>query len=214
MVMSLSRRRMLLEYARQRGAWIVEDDYDSEFRFEGRRAGLAARAGRTRPRRSTWARSPRRWFPGLRMGFMVLPKLRSRRTSPQGFQVVPRGTTGTAGGARRLYRGRALRHAYPAHAAALRATPGACCASPSRRAWARPGRRPRTRPACTHGDPPAAGRRRSRHQHGGAYPGPVHAAAVALLLDPAQATQQGLLLGYACVPEAEIAHCIQQAARR
>jgi GntR family transcriptional regulator/MocR family aminotransferase len=33
MVMSLARRRMLLEYARQHNCWIIEDDYDSEFRF-------------------------------------------------------------------------------------------------------------------------------------------------------------------------------------
>src|SRR5262249_43379936 len=31
--MSLSRRLALLEFARQAGAWIVEDDYDSEFRY-------------------------------------------------------------------------------------------------------------------------------------------------------------------------------------
>ena len=33
--MSLSRRLMLLNYARESGAWIVEDDYDSEFRYRG-----------------------------------------------------------------------------------------------------------------------------------------------------------------------------------
>lgn len=27
---------MLINYAQQTGCWIVEDDYDSEFRFEGR----------------------------------------------------------------------------------------------------------------------------------------------------------------------------------
>ena len=36
MVMSLARRRMLLEYARQHGCWIIEDDYDSEFRYGSR----------------------------------------------------------------------------------------------------------------------------------------------------------------------------------
>jgi GntR family transcriptional regulator/MocR family aminotransferase len=35
-VMSLERRRELLEFAAQSNAWIVEDDYDSEFRYEGR----------------------------------------------------------------------------------------------------------------------------------------------------------------------------------
>ena len=31
-----ARRRMLLEYARQHGCWIIEDDYDSEFRYGSR----------------------------------------------------------------------------------------------------------------------------------------------------------------------------------
>ena len=35
-VMSLTRRRLLLEYAASVGAWILEDDYDSEFRYKGR----------------------------------------------------------------------------------------------------------------------------------------------------------------------------------
>ena len=34
-VMSAGRRLALLEYARQHDAWIVEDDYDSEFRYSG-----------------------------------------------------------------------------------------------------------------------------------------------------------------------------------
>lgn len=35
-VMSLNRRQALLEFARQHGTWILEDDYDSEFRYTGR----------------------------------------------------------------------------------------------------------------------------------------------------------------------------------
>jgi GntR family transcriptional regulator/MocR family aminotransferase len=34
--MSLSRRLALIEWAATRGVPIIEDDYDSEFRFEGR----------------------------------------------------------------------------------------------------------------------------------------------------------------------------------
>jgi GntR family transcriptional regulator/MocR family aminotransferase len=34
--MTLSRRMALLEFARRSGAWIVEDDYDSELRYDGR----------------------------------------------------------------------------------------------------------------------------------------------------------------------------------
>src|SRR3546814_7494092 len=62
MVMSLARRRMLLEYARQNGCWIIEDDYDSEFRFGSRPLpslqgldsyDLVLYAGRFRDRKST-----------------------------------------------------------------------------------------------------------------------------------------------------------------
>ena len=35
-VMSLSRRQALLDFAGQHGAWVLEDDYDSEFRYSGR----------------------------------------------------------------------------------------------------------------------------------------------------------------------------------
>lgn len=35
--MSLERRQRLLALARQYGSWIVEDDYDSEFRFPASR---------------------------------------------------------------------------------------------------------------------------------------------------------------------------------
>jgi len=34
--LSLSRRRQLLAWAAQHGMWIIEDDYDSEFRYHGR----------------------------------------------------------------------------------------------------------------------------------------------------------------------------------
>ncbi len=36
MTMSLNRRLSLLNWAREQAAWIIEDDYDSEFRYEGR----------------------------------------------------------------------------------------------------------------------------------------------------------------------------------
>jgi len=72
-VMSLARRRMLLEYARQRSVWIIEDDYDSEFRFEGR--PLASLQGLDSHERVIYVGTfSKTLFPGLRMGFMVLPK--------------------------------------------------------------------------------------------------------------------------------------------
>lgn len=73
MVMSLSRRRMLLEYARQHGCWIIEDDYDSEFRYGGR--PLAALQGMDMGERVLYMGTfSKTMFPGLRLGFMVLPE--------------------------------------------------------------------------------------------------------------------------------------------
>jgi GntR family transcriptional regulator/MocR family aminotransferase len=73
MPMSLARRVALLEWAQKRGALIIEDDYDSEFRFEGRpmeplksldRAGLVAYVG-------TFSKT---LFPELRVGYVLPPE--------------------------------------------------------------------------------------------------------------------------------------------
>ena len=70
--MSLARRRMLLEYARQHRCWIIEDDYDSEFRYGSRPlASLQADDGG----RVIYVGSlGKMLFPGLRMGYMVVPE--------------------------------------------------------------------------------------------------------------------------------------------
>lgn len=73
MVMSLARRRMLLEYAHKRGAWIVEDDYDSEFRFDGRPIG-SLQGLDAHDRVLYLGTFSKTLFPGFRMGYMVLPR--------------------------------------------------------------------------------------------------------------------------------------------
>jgi GntR family transcriptional regulator / MocR family aminotransferase len=71
-VMSLSRRRMLLEYAAVHNAWIMEDDYDSEFRYNSR--PLAALQGMDTYDRVLYLGSfSKTLFPGLRLGFLVVP---------------------------------------------------------------------------------------------------------------------------------------------
>ncbi|WP_414440973.1 PLP-dependent aminotransferase family protein [Burkholderia sp. 22PA0106] len=73
MVMSLARRRMLLEYARQHGAWIIEDDYDSEFRYGSR--PLASLQGLDTSGQVIYVGSfGKTLFPGLRVGYLVAPE--------------------------------------------------------------------------------------------------------------------------------------------
>jgi len=72
-VMSLSRRRMLLEYAAVHNAWIMEDDYDSEFRYNSR--PLASLQGMDTHDRVLYLGSfSKTLFPGLRIGFLVVPE--------------------------------------------------------------------------------------------------------------------------------------------
>ncbi|MFZ6748116.1 PLP-dependent aminotransferase family protein [Undibacterium sp. Ren11W] len=73
MVMSLARRRSLLEYARRHGCWIIEDDYDSEFRYSGR--PLASLQGMDSGERVLYMGTfSKTMFPGLRLGYLVLPQ--------------------------------------------------------------------------------------------------------------------------------------------
>lgn len=71
-VMSLSRRRMLLEYAAMHNIWIMEDDYDSEYRYASR--PLASLQGMdTHDRVLYFGSFSKTLFPGLRVGFAVVP---------------------------------------------------------------------------------------------------------------------------------------------
>lgn len=73
MVMSLARRRMLLDYARQVSCWILEDDYDSEFRYGTR--PLSSLQGMDDSGRVLYAGSfSKTLCPGLRVGFLVAPE--------------------------------------------------------------------------------------------------------------------------------------------
>lgn len=72
-VMSLSRRLQLLEWARLNNSWIIEDDYDSEFRYSGR--PLASLQGLDNAGRVIYVGTfSKTIFPALRLGFMVVPE--------------------------------------------------------------------------------------------------------------------------------------------
>ena len=87
--LSLERRMALIEWAVKRGAWIVEDDYDSEFRYAGQ------------PLSPLWSLDPRArvvylgtlsklMFVSLRLAYLVVPEvlvepLANLRTQLDGF---------------------------------------------------------------------------------------------------------------------------------
>ena len=76
--MTMARRLALLDWARAEGAWIVEDDYDSEFRFAG--APLTALAGIDGAGRVIYLGTfSKTLFPGLRVGFVVVPAALAER---------------------------------------------------------------------------------------------------------------------------------------
>jgi GntR family transcriptional regulator/MocR family aminotransferase len=71
-VLSLQRRLQLLAWAREAGAWILEDDYDSEFRYEGR--PLATLHSLDEQRVIYVGSLSKVMFPSLRVAYLVAPR--------------------------------------------------------------------------------------------------------------------------------------------
>ena len=70
--MTLPRRLALLRWAAATGAWIIEDDYDSEFRYRGR--PIAALQGLDRSGRVLYLGTCNKvLFPGLRLAYLIVP---------------------------------------------------------------------------------------------------------------------------------------------
>lgn len=95
--MSLKRRIELLNFTSEKNLWIIEDDEDSEFRYES--APLPALQGLPPSERVIYLGSfSKKLFPGLRLGYAVVPQkfkdafIRSKtlidRQSPQFDQAV------------------------------------------------------------------------------------------------------------------------------
>jgi len=71
--MSLQRRRALIDFARQRDAFIFEDDYNSEFRFDG--PPLPCLQGLDDVGRVIYAGTMSKiLFPSLRLGYLCVPE--------------------------------------------------------------------------------------------------------------------------------------------
>ena len=70
--MSASRRLQLLEWAEQYNAWIIEDDYDSEYRYES--MPIASLQGLDSNSRVIYIGTfSKVMFPSLRLGYIVIP---------------------------------------------------------------------------------------------------------------------------------------------
>lgn len=143
-VMSVARRLALIAAAQAHNAWIIEDDYDSEFRLEG--APIGAMQGLVDDAPVLYVGTfSKTMFPALRLGFLVLPtRLLARLESP--LRELLRGghnheqlamaqfiTSGQfarhLARMRRLYRERqqVLRHALTQHLSAPHSLEGGRC---------------------------------------------------------------------------------------
>ncbi|MBK7905267.1 MAG: PLP-dependent aminotransferase family protein [Gemmatimonadetes bacterium] len=72
--LTVRRRLAALAWARAHEAWIVEDDYDSEFRYDGR--PIAALQGLDRNGRVLYVGTFNKvLFPGLRLAYLIVPEV-------------------------------------------------------------------------------------------------------------------------------------------
>ena len=70
--MGMEQRSQFIDIARQMNAWIVEDDFDGEYRFSG--SFISAMQGNDPSGRTIYVGTfSKTMFPSLRLGFMVLP---------------------------------------------------------------------------------------------------------------------------------------------
>ncbi|MGQ0575537.1 MAG: MocR-like pyridoxine biosynthesis transcription factor PdxR [Pseudonocardia sp.] len=70
--MTLDRRLALIDWAARTGAWVVEDDYDSEFHYRGR--PLAALQAIDQHQRVIYVGTfSKTMFPGMRLGYLIAP---------------------------------------------------------------------------------------------------------------------------------------------
>jgi GntR family transcriptional regulator/MocR family aminotransferase len=80
--LSLPRRLALLEWANRQGSWIIEDDYDSEYRYQGK--PLPALKSLDQQGRVLYTGTfSKVLFPGLRLAYLVVPAEQSEAFAQQ-----------------------------------------------------------------------------------------------------------------------------------
>ena len=72
--MAMSRREELLKWATANDSWIIEDDYDSEFRYSGRPQPALQGMTDGGNRVIYLGTFSKVLFPSLRLGYMVVPE--------------------------------------------------------------------------------------------------------------------------------------------
>lgn len=96
MSLSLPRRQALLEWASRAGAWILEDDYDGEYRYASR--PLPALKSLDQEGRVLYAGTfSKVLFPGIRLAYLVVPQALAERFD-QVCQVYAGGVPGEVQG--------------------------------------------------------------------------------------------------------------------
>jgi GntR family transcriptional regulator/MocR family aminotransferase len=91
MTLALERRLALLAWAREAGAWIVEDDYNSEYHYKG--LPPPALKSLDRDGRVLYVGSfSKVLFPALRLGYLVLPDRLRARFRHVAARLQPAGT--------------------------------------------------------------------------------------------------------------------------
>ncbi len=90
MGMSATRRLQLLQWATEEDAWIIEDDYDSEFRY-GARPVLSLQGLDTAARVIYLGTFSKVMFPALRIGYLVIPEdlISSFRAMREAMDIFP-----------------------------------------------------------------------------------------------------------------------------
>ena len=120
--MSLTRRLELIEWSRRHNSVLIEDDYDSEYRYSGpplpALQGLAT--GVAVIYIGTFSKV---MFPSLRIGYIIAPGESRRPAAARQVAGRPAHPSSRSGRPGRLHRRRAFGAPHPPHAPDLRSAP-------------------------------------------------------------------------------------------